>query len=419
MKKLILILVVSFFIQISFSQWVHTLNGISMWSLGKNLSGHVYAGTSGTIRSIYKTTNYGTSWDTVLSGGVTNFLFIACDSGNTVCAANGSNGLMKSTNNGANWTNISSSTFNNKNVQSVVCGKSGYVYVGTITGGIFRSTDNGTTFPDNTLTTLTIVTLAVDKYNSNIIYAGASSGSPPNYGFYRSTDAGTTWSSNLNPLNIWGIVQKPWGIFTITTSSPYPYDKSTNGGLNWTTVSNLPGAMRGITLDLPDNYVYTSGNGGVFRSTNDGTSFTNWDLTYSANQIVNVSNRIFVAVSGTTNGGVYWRSYPLGIKQINNNVPENFALYQNYPNPFNPNTKIRFSLPSPSEGGVQAVKLVIYDVLGREVTSLIPPLWGGKEGLQPGTYEAEWDASYYPSGVYFYMLAAGDYTETKKMIMVK
>jgi len=177
--------------------------------------------------------------------------------------------------------------------------------------------------------------------------------------------------------------------------------------------------MRGITLDLPDNYVYTSGNGGVFRSTNDGTSFTNWDLTYSANQIVNVSNRIFVAVSGTTNGGVYWRSYPLGIKQINNNVPENFALYQNYPNPFNPNTKIRFSLPSPSEGGVQAVKLVIYDVLGREVTSLIPPLWGGKEGLQPGTYEAEWDASYYPSGVYFYMLAAGDYTETKKMIMVK
>ena len=73
------------------------------------------------------------------------------------------------------------------------------------------------------------------------------------------------------------------------------------------------------------------------------------------------------------------------------------------------------------------VKLTIYDILGREVTNLIPPLWGGEEGLQSGTYEVEWDASNYPSGVYFYKITAGDgsaplsinFSETKKMVLLK
>ncbi len=61
-------------------------------------------------------------------------------------------------------------------------------------------------------------------------------------------------------------------------------------------------------------------------------------------------------------------------------VPVNYSLSQNYPNPFNPVTKIKFSLPSPSKGGV---KLIVFDVLGREIANLIPPLWGGQVGLSP------------------------------------
>jgi hypothetical protein len=107
-------------------------------------------------------------------------------------------------------------------------------------------------------------------------------------------------------------------------------------------------------------------------------------------------------------------------------VPDEFKLEQNYPNPFNPATKIEFSLPLPSpavgginSGGAHIVRLVVYDVLGREVANLIPPLWGGKEGLKPGNYEIEWDGSGLPSGIYFYRLEAEGFSDTKKMILVK
>jgi hypothetical protein len=411
MKKLIFLLVLSFFIQQSNSQtWVQKLNGISMWSLCKDYSGtKIYAGTSGTVRAIYRSTNYGSSWDTVLSNGVTNFLYLACDSSNGVYAANVSNGLLKSNNGGINWTTIPSGTFNNKSVQSVICGLSGYVYVGTITGGIFRSTDGGTTFPDNTLTTLTIVSLAVDRNNSHIIYAGASSGSPPNYGFYRSTDDGATWSSNLNPLNIWGIVQRPNGnLYTVTTSSPYNFDRSTNGGLNWSTLTTIPGAMRGLCIGIGG--FYASGNGGVFRSRDDDSAFVNFNFTYSANQIISAGTyKIFVAVSGTSNGGVWIYDEPwFGIQKIGNEIPNKFELMQNYPNPFNPLTNIRFTISELSH-----VKLFVYDIQGREIQNLV------NRELYPGTYEVDWNASNHPSGVYFYKLTAGDFSETRKAVLIK
>ena len=109
-----------------------------------------------------------------------------------------------------------------------------------------------------------------------------------------------------------------------------------------------------------------------------------------------------------------------GKRNISGNVPADFNLQQNYPNPFNPVTKIKFSLPHPSEGGALDVRLIIYDVLGREIANLIPPLRGGEVGLQPGTYEVEWDASNYTSGVYFYQLSINnEQLATKKMVLVK
>ncbi len=101
-------------------------------------------------------------------------------------------------------------------------------------------------------------------------------------------------------------------------------------------------------------------------------------------------------------------SAPIGITPISTNVPDNFKLYQNYPNPFNPSSNIKFQISKLSN-----VKLIVFDVLGREVAAL------ADEQLNPGTYETQWDASNYPSGVYYYRLTASDYTETKKMILIK
>jgi photosystem II stability/assembly factor-like uncharacterized protein len=410
MKKMISVLISLLCFQLSNAQtWVRTLDGISMWSLAKDCSGNVYAGASGTIRSIFKSSNGGTSWDTVLSGGASNFLCIACDSSYGVFAANVSYGVMKSSNGGLNWTNIPSSVFGSQSVNSVACGRNGFVFAGTTLGGIYRSTDGGNNFTNTALQGLTLVTIAVDRSNSNIIYAGASSGSPPNYGFYRSTDGGLTFSSNLNPYNIWGIAQRSNGdLYTVTTSSGYPFHKSTDAGLNWTTMSNLTGAMRGLCTDLSECF-YAAGNGGVFKSTNDGASFSNFNLTYSSNQVICFQNKILVAVSGTSNGGVYvYNDSLVGVKQPAGLVPENYVLNQNYPNPFNPATVISYELNVPG-----LVRLRVNDILGKLVEVLVNQIQG------PGRYEVSFSGAGLSSGIYFYELRAGEYASARKMVLVK
>jgi hypothetical protein len=94
--------------------------------------------------------------------------------------------------------------------------------------------------------------------------------------------------------------------------------------------------------------------------------------------------------------------------KINTELPNVFELKQNYPNPFNPLTQITFSLPKASY-----VDLRVYDMLGREVALLI------NQPFEAGSYTTEFDGTKFASGVYFYTLRAGDFTDTKKMVLVK
>ena len=98
----------------------------------------------------------------------------------------------------------------------------------------------------------------------------------------------------------------------------------------------------------------------------------------------------------------------LGIQQTGNGIPGKFSLKQNYPNPFNPMTKLNFQLPKSG-----FTRLVISDVTGKTISILV------NEELNAGTYEVDWDASEYSSGVYFYTLTSDDFRETKKMLMIK
>lgn len=100
-----------------------------------------------------------------------------------------------------------------------------------------------------------------------------------------------------------------------------------------------------------------------------------------------------------------------GITQISGEVPNSFSLKQNYPNPFNPSTIIRFGIPSSASN--ETVSLKVFDALGREVAVLI------SSRLSAGLYEASFDASGLTSGIYFYRLTAGGFTDTKRMVLVK
>jgi hypothetical protein len=96
------------------------------------------------------------------------------------------------------------------------------------------------------------------------------------------------------------------------------------------------------------------------------------------------------------------------VEDRNGQLPEAFSLLQNYPNPFNPSTTIRFSLPS---SGFTSLK--VYDVLGKEVATLVNGM------RKAGMNSVQFNAPYSPSGIYFYTLQSGSFTETKKMVLVK
>jgi len=103
----------------------------------------------------------------------------------------------------------------------------------------------------------------------------------------------------------------------------------------------------------------------------------------------------------------YSQSIPTGVEQ-NSEIPKKFNLDQNYPNPFNPSTKIKYSVPKSS-----SVTLKVFDILGNEIETLV------NEEKPIGTYEITWYAVNLPSGIYFYKLQAGNFIETKKMILMK
>jgi hypothetical protein len=120
------------------------------------------------------------------------------------------------------------------------------------------------------------------------------------------------------------------------------------------------------------------------------------------------STTTYTLIGAFVNGVKYGDTNTVGIKPISSSVPDKFKLYQNYPNPFNPTTIIRFQIKDS-----RFVMLKVHDVIGREVATLI------NEKLQPGTYEVQFSGDKLSSGIYIYRLSAGDYVETKKMMLIK
>ena len=166
--------------------------------------------------------------------------------------------------------------------------------------------------------------------------------------------------------------------------------------------------------DIDSSDMYSDSTFGMYyRMIKGGT----YSITFSAPYYYSKTiTGIYAKDDSATTLNVLLRPIAVPVVKSGREIPESFSLSQNYPNPFNPSTKIEFSLPVPSKGGVT---LTIYDELGRKIADLIPPLRGGQEGLSPGTYSVDWNASNYASGIYFYKLVSGEFTETKKMVLIK
>jgi len=113
-------------------------------------------------------------------------------------------------------------------------------------------------------------------------------------------------------------------------------------------------------------------------------------------------------MTGVRNDLPYDGSVPVDVDDVPAVLPTEYKLSQNYPNPFNPVTTIQFSLPE-----ISNVRLVLYDILGREVKEIVKGEYG------PGYHKVMLDASNLASGVYFYRLEAGKFTNAKKLMIMK
>lgn len=335
--------------------WTRTFLNNNVYSFAVSGS-NVYAGT--VLQGVYLTSNNGTNWSQIgLNGKIVSALAIM---GNNVYAGTWDSGVYRSTNNGINW---SQTILNNKTIRSLAT-LGNNVFAGTDGSGVYVSSDNGTSWLQTPLNNkfVTCLTVCGNKIYSASFFNGLSE-------IYTSTNNGVSWSINSLHLNTLSFAVNGNNIFAGTYGNGVLL--STNNGINWIQISEgLLVGLQTASLLITDNYIFA---GSIFHS--------------------------------------IWRrplSEILVVQNINTEIPISYSLKQNYPNPFNPVTKIEFAVPKNSD-----VKITVFDVTGKEVSELV------NEGLVAGTYQTDWDASAYPSGVYFYRMVTDSYSETKKMMLVR
>jgi hypothetical protein len=197
-------------------------------------------------------------------------------------------------------------------------------------------------------------------------------------------------------------------------------------GTGW--VSGSQGWSVAISSDgntaIEGGYIDNGGAGAIWEFTQSGGVWTQQGLklvgTGAVGSVVHQGNSVAISSDGSTvieggnkdnnNAGAVWvfNQNLNSVRNISQEAPKSFSLSQNYPNPFNPSTNIKFDVAKNS-----FVSIKIYDLLGKEVETLV------NQQLQTGSYEIEWNAPKFSSGMYFYKLTAGDYFDVKKMILVK
>jgi len=319
-----------------------------------------------------------TNWDTP----------VVMDPNNNNKLYYGTNHLYRTTNGAGNWISISpsltdwvsGSRLGTITTIAVAPTNSEIIYVGTDDSHVWVSPDNGTNWNEisDGLPLRWVTRVTVDPTNENIVYV---------------TFNGLKWKE------------------------PQPHVfRSTDMGTSWTDISNnLPDApIDAFAVDnITSTTLYLGNDVGMYVSFNSGQS---WQVLGEGLPILPIGDIEVHPTEHFLVAGTYGRSmYKIDLDLVtdvegneNQAVTSSFLLEQNYPNPFNPNTIIKFSIQQSSD-----VIIKIFDILGNEITVLV------NEEKSAGSYEVDFDATSLPSGIYFYQLLAGNFVETKKMVLLR
>ncbi|MCY7362165.1 MAG: T9SS type A sorting domain-containing protein [Ignavibacteria bacterium] len=320
--------------------------------------------------------------------------------------------ILKTTNGGDNWQILRSSAEQSPSYE-------GLFFINRDTGWlsknhyILRTTNGGITFDSATVKPSYIFDIYFRNYNDGLFCGEGAF-------MFKTSDAGQSWTQiEIVPegqglpdfVNLTFVNQNTG--FTQGSQNNCLY-KTTNFGLNWDSIT--------IVLGIDDSYCISFANlntgwcagtyGNMFKTTDGGFNWRQVDLSMFNEGFINslsfYNDSIGWAVGAATkilytgNGG------KTNILSNNNNISNSFYLNQNYPNPFNSQTLIKYEIRKK-----EFVILEIYDVTGKKIVNLINQI------LTVGKYTSTWKSDNYPSGVYFYKLSIGDFSETKKMILQK
>jgi len=342
---------------------------------------------------ILKTLDGGINWDTIDTSTdyyITNIDFINSTTGyfSGGLYGNGTNKILKTTNSGITLEEQNSNSIGN--LFSIGFANSSTGYSCGMWGNIVKTTNGGSNWfvqsvlPKHILTSITFL-------DENTGYV---------------TGGDLSWEGQIVPSSYIG--------------------KTTNGGINWISQIDITNRhilysihfvnqFTGYACGSPD-FTTISGcwHNSLYKTTNSGNEWI--ELTTPVIQsltsiyFIDAYTGFAVGCDGkilkTITGGV-------GITNLSNEIPSGYNLFQNYPNPFNPVTKIKFDIQSMVNGELSIVNLKVYNALGKEVQTLVD------QKLSPGSYEVDFDGSNFSSGIYFYSLQTEDFSQSRKMFLLK
>jgi hypothetical protein len=357
-----------------------------------------------TDESIYRSTDDGVSWERLhgVPTGDNIFAITTKDNNNTIFIGT-RNGVKRSTNAGVNWSYVNTGIPANSWVKDIGTDTSSGIVVVATTKGLFSTTNNGSLWePANGSGQDTIVSIvfeydessfdnsketrALFASNEGRIYESFSDARYLTLVFLNVLDNG------YDPKMVRAYLQEEnrnwYGVGTF----------STKGNLN---------ESGGFNLSRNEGQTFERHNDGLPSQTRPSSLAARVSL--MRDEITEV--QFFLGSYNDSSDGakIYRLTYIVGIEQISSEIPSGFRLNQNYPNPFNPSTKINFDIPS----NYAIVKLSVFNSLGQEVAVLVD------QKLGAGSYEYTFEGAALNSGVYFYKLQADNFSETKKMLLIK